>query len=175
MINLLPYKEKKSIERIRMIRIIQAVVVGMAVLIVVSAILLIPTLITIRSRFSIASNQISALESGGSLASDVDLSVLESRAKSVRDILAIPEKPQVTDYIDIVRSIVPSSVTIERFSSENENLLEVFGTAESREILQDFINKLEAQESIALVDSPVSNFIKNKNGSFKLTISFKTQ
>jgi hypothetical protein len=81
----------------------------------------------------------------------------------------------VTDYIDIVRSIVPSSVTIERFSSENENLLEVFGTAESREILQDFINKLESQESVALVDSPVSNFIKNKNGSFKLTISFKTQ
>jgi hypothetical protein len=53
--------------------------------------------------------------------------------------------------------------------------LRVFGTAESREVLQDFINKLESNERISLVDSPVSNFIKNKNGSFKLTISFKTQ
>lgn len=175
MINLLPYKEKKSIERIRMIRIIQTIVIGVAVLGVVSAVLLLPTLITIKSRFSIASNQISILESDGNIASDVDLSALENRAKSVRDVLAIPEKTQVTDYVDIVRSVVPASVVIDRFSSENENLLEVFGTAESREVLQDFINKLESNERISLVDSPVSNFIKNKNGSFKLTISFKTQ
>lgn len=173
MINLLPYKEKKSIERVRMIRIVQTIVLGIAVLIGISGILLLPTIFTINSRFSIASKQIETLENTGTIASQVDLSTLEKRAREAQGYLATVEKTQITEYINLIKSLTPSTILINRFTSDNPSIVESYGSAESREVLQAFITTLENNEKVALVDSPVSNFIKNKNGSFKLTISFK--
>lgn len=156
-----------------MVRIIQTIVLGVAALVGISAILLLPTIITINSRFSIVSSQIEVLENSGTIASEIDLSTLEKRAKEIQGSLAVPEKTQITEYINTIKSITPNSIIINRFTSDNGSLVEVFGTADSREVLQAFINTLESDKRVAIVDSPVSNFIKNKNGTFKLTISFK--
>ncbi len=173
MINLLPYKEKKSIERVRSIRMAQAVSIALLILIITGGILLIPTFITINSRFTIATNQIKTLERDGSITTAVDLSTLETRASAIKDTLALPRVVEPTEYIDLVKDTTPNGITLTRFTTDDGLLLEVFGVAETRELLQSFIVSLEKNPKVALVDSPVSNFIKNKNGTFKLTISFK--
>lgn len=173
MINLLPYKEKKSIERIRGIRMAQAASIAFLILVAVGAILLIPTFITINSRFDIATAQIKILERDGSITTDVDLSTLETKVQTIKEKLALPPTIEPTGYIDLVKAVAPSGVTLTRFTTDDGVLLEVYGVVQTREILQSFITSLEASPKVALVDSPVSNFIKNKNGTFKLTISFK--
>lgn len=173
MINLLPYKEKKTIERIRGIRMAQAVTIAFFIVILAGGVLLIPTLITINSRFAIATTQIKTLEHDGSITTDVDLSTLDTRSRIVKEKLALPISMEPTDYIELVRSSVPLGITLTRFTTDDGVLLEVFGVAQNRELLQTFIASLEANPKVALVDSPVSNFIKNKNGTFRLTISFK--
>jgi hypothetical protein len=173
MINLLPYKEKKSIERIRGIRLIQTVIVGLIFIFIACLFLLFPTLININSRFSIASKQIDVLQKSGMVASDVDLASLNQRAQFSQSKLAIPETIQSTQYIGIVTSLVIDGVSINRFAVNSAKLLEISGVVENREILQKFIKALEDNESVSLVDSPVSNFVKSKNSDFKITISFK--
>lgn len=173
MINLLPYKEKKSIERVRGIRMAQAISIAFLILILAGGVLLIPTFITINSRFAIATTQIKTLERDGSITTDVDLSTLEKRAKTIKDKLALPAVLEPTEYIDLVKASTPIGITLTRFTTDDGVLLEVFGVAQSRELLQSFIASLEKNPKVALVDSPVSNFIKNKNGTFKLTVSFK--
>lgn len=173
MINLLPYKEKKIIERVRTLRLLQISIMGVICLALVSVVLLIPTLITINSRFNIFSKQITTLQQSGMIASAVDLASINQRAQRAQAKLSIPKEKQPTDYIDMVRSVVPRGIVVDRFVIGNDKLLEVSGIADNRELLQSFIKVLEADESIALVDSPVSNFVKSKNSEFKITISFK--
>lgn len=173
MINLLPYKEKKSIEKIRGILFARTVAAGFAFIAFAAIVLLIPTLVTINSRFNIVTNQIKSLENNGSIASDVDIASLVNRAQISQSKLAIPETIQPTQYIDLVKTVIPKGVLVDRFALDEDKNLIVSGTAQSREVLQSFIRDLEGNEKVASVDSPVSNFIKNNNSLFKITILFK--
>ena len=173
MINLLPYKEKKSIERIRFVRMVQAVTMALLLLIIISFVLLVPTWITINSRLNIVSNQVASLEKNGMIATSVDLASLEGRVASIKSKLAAPTQTSPTEFVNIIRALTPAGITINRFTTEDGVLLEVFGVSQNRELLQSFIAALGADSSVAMIDNPVSNFIKNKNGTFKLTISFK--
>ena len=173
MINLLPYKEKKSIEKIRFVRMVQAIIIAFFLLVLISFVLFVPTWVTINSRLSIASNQISSLEREGMITSGVDLASLEKRVFSAQSKLASPLKSSPTEFINTVRALTPTGITINRFTTEDGIALEVFGISQNRELLQAFITALSANESVATIDNPVSNFIKNKNGTFKLKILFK--
>ncbi len=173
MINLLPYKEKRSIEKIRSIRLIRMVVVGFIIVFIVGGLLLFPTLLNINSRFSLATNQIKSLEREGVIASDINIAELEQRAQKVQKKLSLPPITQPTSYINTVTGLVGAGVVIERFNIQQEKTLEVFGLNKTREGLQKFIKDIEADQSVASVDSPVSNFVKSKNSSFKITVKFK--
>jgi hypothetical protein len=173
MINLLPYKEKKSIEKIRGILFARTIAAGFVFVAFAAIVLLIPTIVTINSRFNIVTSQIKSLENSGSIASDVDIASLVNRAQISQSKLFIPEIVQPTQYIDLVKSIIPNGIVVDRFVVDVDKNLAVSGTAQSREILQLFIKNLEQNDKVASVDNPVSNFIKNNNSLFKITISFK--
>ncbi len=173
MINLLPYKEKKSIEKIRSIRLASTTAGAVVVIFIIAGTLLFPTFITINSRSSLAINQIKTLEQDGDIASDVDIASLENRAQNVQAKLSIPTTVQPTYYVELIKSIAPVGIVVDRFNLQETNSLEVFGITDSREILQGFIRSLESNEKILSVDSPVSNFVKSKNSLFKLKILFK--
>lgn len=173
MINLLPYKEKKIIERIRFIRFVRIVVVGFASTFLIAGLLLFPTLFTINSRFAIATNQIKSLENEGAIVREVDISSLESRARLASLKLSNKIEVQPTEYIESVRLVAPKGISIDRFAVTKDKTLEVSGIAQSRETLQSFIKSLESKPEVSKVDSPVSNFIKSTNSLFILTITFK--
>lgn len=173
MINLLPYTEKKSIENIRSIRLFRMIVLGFIIVISVGGLLLFPTLFNINSRFNLATNQIKSLENEGSIVSVINIAELEQRAQKVQKKLSLPPVPQPTDYIATVTSMVAPGIVLERFNLEQEKTLEVFGINKTREGLQKFIKDLQSDASVESVDSPVSNFVKSKNSTFKITIKFK--
>jgi hypothetical protein len=173
MINLLPYKEKKSIEHIRMIRMIRTVFFGCTVLILMAGALLVPTLITVNSRFSIATNQINILQRDGTLVSSIDLAALEKRARTVSTKLAAPHVVGPTEYVAFVESDIPAGITVNRFATADTGGLSVYGVSSSRGVLQSFIKSLESDSRVASVDSAVSNFVKATNSPFTITVIFK--
>jgi Tfp pilus assembly protein PilN len=173
MINLLPYKEKKIIKKIRQIRLARTVVYGCIGFCIVAGLLLVPTILTINSRFSLTNKQVSSLEKSGAMASSVDIAALEKKAKQASLKLSIASTVEPTEYIDLVKSHETVGIVINRFASTTSAFLEVSGVARDRESLQTFISLLQKDPRIAIVDSPVANFIKNKNSVFTLSISFK--
>lgn len=173
MINLLPYKEKKSIERIRSIRLARTVIFGLTFMSLSSLALFLPTVVAIKSRSSIIMKQISDLQKKGMVVNDVDLDSLKRRALTSQIKLTSPKVIQPTEYIEIIKSVDSRGISIDNFALSATNELKISGIADTREILQSFIKNLENNQKIALVNSPVSNFVKNKNSDFNITISFK--
>lgn len=173
MINLLPYKEKQLVSKIRTLRLLSSVFMAICFALIVSGLLLFPTLITTNARLVIANNQIASLQGEVGIKSAVDIKSIETRAKVVQSKLSIAVDMQPSDYIEIVRSVEQKGVTITRYVMAEPKLLEVSGSIESRESLQSFIDLLQRKQNIQSIDNPVSNFVKNGNSPFKITVLFK--
>ncbi len=173
MINLLPYKEKKTIEKIRFLRLAQSLITVLIFLILASFALLLPTWLTISSRENIINKQISSLENGDLISDSIDLMELENKARSLKNIFQENQKDSLIDQINSVKSYANNGISIDRFNANESSMVEIFGISKDRKSLQDFIDNLNSDPNISLVDNPISNFVKNKNGAFNLTIKFK--
>lgn len=141
----------------------------------VSALLSIPILITINSRYEIATNQKRILEESGAVIEAVSLNTLEDRTRLLLSKLGAPTAPSPVQYIAFVRELAPSSVSLRGFVMDNNKIpiLNVSGVANTRNDLQRFVDTIKADPRVALVDSPVSNFIKSTDNDFKITVTFK--
>lgn len=173
MINLLPYKEKKIIERIRFMRLLNTVLVGIIIVFFIAAILIVPTFIMIRNRYILASNQIALLVHDEKIVSDVDIATLENGVQDVKQKLTQTPRKNPMAYIQLVQASVPKGLTITQMLVGKTPALIVVGNSQNRELLQTFIVKLESNPLIDHVDNPLSNLVKTKNGDFKITITFK--
>lgn len=174
MINILPYHQKKAIERLRMLRVASVTIWALAFLAGAAMLLLVPLLVTINSRFAIAGGQIEELERAGIVVRPVDVAALEARTQRLLQKLAAPTAPSPIEYIAVVRGIPAQGITLSGYTTGESNapILEVAGTAATREALQRFIAALEKDERIASVESPVSNYVKSAASPFTISITF---
>ncbi len=174
MINLLPYEEKKIIKSIRKLRILTVVFWGMTILMIIALFLLLPTIFTVNSRYSIVDNQIKKLKEGGSIIDASDIENLNNRITNLDQKLNMETILSPSFYINYIKTLTPKGVIITSFDMDNKNLtLKVEGIYISRVQLQDFLEFLRSSNLIESVDSPLSNFVKNENGSFYLLIKLK--
>ena len=157
MINLLPYKEKKSIEKIRFLRMLNSSIGGLFFLLASLFLLILPTIFTVDSRFKIYSQEIASLEKSGMISSEINLASLSEEAQKLKSLLVSQNELSIIDFISLVQNQVPGGVKIERFSSEDPKVLEVYGSFDKRESLKSFIAILDNQPEFSKVDSPVSN------------------
>ncbi len=80
------------------------------------------------------------------------------------------------DYWKIITEInrtVPAEIYLKEISIKNQ-LLEIKGNSLERQALLVFQEKLEKNELFETVESPISNFVSNKNVSFEFTIGLKS-
>lgn len=173
MINLLPYKEKKTIEKIRFLRMLSSVLGAVMIMIFSLFLLILPTAFTVNSRFKIYSQEIVALEKEGMISNDINIGAVFEKAQKLKTLLVNQNSESVLDFISLVQKQAPTGINIEKFLAEDQKTLQVFGSFDKRESLKGFINVLSSQPEFLNVDSPVSNFIKSKNGTFKLVILIK--
>jgi hypothetical protein len=173
MINLLPYKEKRTVEKVRLIRMITAVLFGLVIAVVIGGVLLVPTVLTVISRKKIADNQIALLERDGTLIRSEDLGALEGRTVLVNKKLAPLIGTQPTAHIARIDSLAPKGISINRFATTDTGALQIYGVASTRDVLQSFIKILSTDPHSSSVDSAVSNFVKATNSPFMVTVSFK--
>lgn len=151
----------------------RTVFLGATLLVMSGIVLLFPTIVTINSRFSIATNQIESLQRDGTLVSSIDLATLQKRAQVVSQKLVASPGVQPTEHIALAQQLTPPGIDINRFATTDAGGLALYGTAATRGVLQSFIKALESDTHVALVQSDVSNFVKASNSPFTLTVSFK--
>lgn len=173
MINLLPYKEKKIIERILFMRLVNTVLVGTVFILFIIAVLLMPTFIMIRNRYTLASNQITSLVQDEKIVSDADITKLEKEVQGVKQKLIQTSGKNPMIYAKVLQSSVPTGLFITQISSGKTPAVTVVGTSQNRELFQTFITTLQSDPLVDYIDNPLSNLVKTKNGDFKITVTFK--
>jgi Tfp pilus assembly protein PilN len=175
MINLLPYRERKVIERVRMLRAASSTLGALIVLTIVGGLLFLPTLMTINSRHALAEDQIALLEQEGIVASAVDIANLENRANMLVSKFAAPTGIAPIDRVITLRRLVTNGISLTGFvlDTTDQRLIQINGIAASREALQVFVGTLEEEGSISMVDSPITNYVKSKDNEFTIKVTFK--
>ena len=175
MINLLPYNQKKIVKGIRALRAVSVLISALIILVVIGAILFLPSLMTINSRYSLAQNEIKSLENSGVVTSDADIAALQARTQLLvkQFTTQLPTAPTI--YIALSQKHVATGITLGGFVMKDapEPTLQVTGIAANREALQKYIERIKAEESVASVDDPIANYLKSKNSEFTITITFR--
>jgi hypothetical protein len=175
MINLLPYSQKKMVKRIRGLRAASATIGALILLVIIGGILFLPSLLTINSRYSLAQNEIKSLENSGVVTSDADIAALQARTQLLlkQFTAVLPTAPTV--YVALAREQAAAGISLTGFVVKDapEPTLQVTGIAATREVLQKYIERIKAQETVSSVDDPIANYLKSKNSEFTITITFK--
>lgn len=174
MIDILPLNQKVLIRRIRWMRIVSTCLAGIVLLIVITAVLLLPTFETIQSRKVALGAYTKQLEAKGAIVSNDDITTLETRTNTVADKLAgkIPESP--LSYIATIKSNQIQGIRLNGYeiASPEKRTVQLRGIASTRQALQQFIAALQQDPHISAVDSPITNFVKSTESEFIMTITF---
>jgi hypothetical protein len=175
MINVLPTNQKKMVERLRVLRLVSVTLWAAVLLIIVAVLLLLPLLVTINSRYSLANMQLLRLEETGAVINPIDASAIAKQAQDLGAKLAADSSQTPIEYIGIVRLAATNGITLSGFSMQDikNKKLEIAGSAATREALQRFIAVLQKSPGVKTVESPVSNFVKSTNSTFVVTITFE--
>lgn len=71
--------------------------------------------------------------------------------------------------IEKISSLRDSKITYDQIIVQNQqNILELYGTAENRESLLNFKRTLESQDWLDKIDLPLANLIEKENNQFKI-------
>lgn len=175
MINLLPYQQKKIVERTRVLRFASATLGAIIILVIVAGLLFLPTLMTINSRHGLAERQIALLEQEGVVISEVDIANLDARAQTLVSKFATAVGTSPVTYIATLRGLAQSGVTISGFVLDQSNplIMDISGMATNRTVLQQFVATLEKDSKIAAVESPITNYVKSKDNEYVIKVTFK--
>jgi hypothetical protein len=174
MINLLPYNQKKIADRLVLLRIGIATVLGLVLLMVIGIILFVPTLLTINNRYTIATGQVEQFRASGAVVSPSEVSNLQDRTAVLVEKFAAPATLAPGDYIRLIQKTSISGISFTGFTLQPGEIpaMQVVGIAANREKLQAFVGALRKAQGVERVDNPLSNLVKSKNGDFVLTVQF---
>lgn len=175
MINLLPYTEKKDIERMRVVRMVIVAFVSLIVLVLILCALLMPTIFTINSRYTLWQGEITRLERAGAAVSAESMTESITRTELVQKDFVGSATLSPTDTITVARSIAPTGIKFSGFSfvAGVEHTLSIQGIVTTREVLQSYVDALQKQSRVVIVDNPVTNYLKQRDNEFTLTVTFK--
>ncbi len=163
------------IRHTRYTRIVTVVLWAAILMLVISALLLLPTVHTIQSRAVITNEQMARLEQSGVITKAVDVIDLQKRARVMKEKLAAQLPVPPMEYVERIRAYEDSGIKMTgyKINSADKPILQIYGVAMTRQTLQRFIAALQADPTIQTVDSPVTNFVKSTQSSFMITVTFK--
>lgn len=158
----------------RILRITTTYLVSVILLGCASLLLLLPTYTAVQARAQAMRTHTQELHAEGALVSSADIEALQSRTKFLREKLTAKIGASPLLYIDIVIEHTMQGVRIVGFEipTPEKYTMQVRGTAATRQALQTFITALQGDSRIAVVDSPITNFVKSAESEFNLTLTF---
>lgn len=179
MLNLLPKDQKKKIIREYRTRFL---IVAFSLLLageVIFLILLIPPYLTAKSRLYSLNSQSASIKAQNITTETDQLGAEVQKTSNYLDTFVSTTTPigvakAIKNIVDMRGSSVRISGLTYGVQNSNQQIV-VRGTADTRQALLDFVNKLKAQPGVISADLPVSDFAQSKNIDFSVTFLAKPQ
>lgn len=180
MFNLLPEKEKKA-TRSEYSR--RRLIVGLTFLLLafaVAAVALVPSYVMTFYKQREINETAEALKKNIAIKNQAALNSVISNANRKAAVLSQVARSKPSDIIAAVISRKPPSVKVEAFSvgsqavgKEKKVTVTVRGEAVDREMLLEFANGLKADPLFSQVEVPISNYARERDISFSITVIVK--
>jgi Tfp pilus assembly protein PilN len=180
--NLLPADAARAVRRGYFMRLAGVIVIALSLLLVVHALLLLPSYIYLKREVADRTQHLAQLDQA--LAQDSDKQAAQ-RLTAIRDNAAYLETlsaiPTSSGAVRLVLSVPHAGVTLSGFSygptpDGKQQSMRVTGTAATRDALRNYDLALSSVPWASSVDLPISAYASESNISFSLTIegSFQT-
>jgi hypothetical protein len=173
--NLLPQKEKKSLENQYYSKLIILGFIGLVITALLSGILLFPSLLLSKAKLEAVNYELEVLklsvghQESRNIEQEINKINIYSRAAN-----ALIKSPVINDYLDEILSAQPQGLKIKTINyrkvSANGAELTLAGNSSTRERLVLFVEELKNNERFSKVELPISNLAKDRDVDFNLTI-----
>jgi hypothetical protein len=104
--------------------------------------------------------------------------VLDAAGEEARLISALALEPSLTKVVDTIETIIPTGVEVTTYTvarqADGVAPVALRGTATTRTALAAFRDALLAHPDIARVDLPISNFAKDRDIAFAVTLTMSS-
>lgn len=171
--NVLPYKEKQLIHKAIRLRFVTVSLCVLLILCGITLILIMPSRVLLNAENKALSIEISAISGRSSSQTDQSIAALDASLTDLEGKLRIT--PNTTGFA-AVRSILgntPAGILVQSISiSLHPATVTVSGVAQDRESLEKMETFLRGLDGVKSLQSPLSNFIKSKQGPFSVTLIF---
>ncbi len=176
MFNLLDTQSKKEVHKTYILRrsiVMLCMAIFLYILFIIS---LVPTVYTVYVQRETQMFELNSLKSSGA---SKNVNFTESVIGSTNRILELfhkhVEKQAVTPILFSVLQKKTSAITWKsiQYQSIGTPVLVIEGTAKTREDLLGFLKSLQSSGEFEKVDLPISNFAKNRDIPFNLTLTLK--
>ncbi len=182
MINLLPYIEKKRIRGLYRLRLAVAALTFLSISGAVLVILFAPSYILSNTKETFAQKQFDAHQGNETAAIDADMSQsIDDINKKLQIFTGLGKPFLVSDSViaPILRqksqAIRIRQVAYTKSSDGKTPEVTLSGTADSREALLSFVDRLKTEQAFSKINLPVSNFVKGSDIDFSLQITLLAQ
>lgn len=175
--NLLPSDRSRALRREYFARLGVVALSMLAILVVIHAVLLLPTYLSIRDDAQYERARLAELETA--LASSEEQQVGSRLARLANDtayLTAQAEAPSGSDAIRAVLLVPRAGISITNVSytaspTAGENRLVLMGVAETRDTLRRYYSALSSQPFVSKADLPISTYAKETDLVFTITLT----
>ncbi|MBY0309745.1 hypothetical protein K2Q16_01200 [Patescibacteria group bacterium] len=177
MINLIPPEARSRILVEYWVRVVTAWLSLLAIAATVVGALLFPAYVLVTSQ--VKSSAAEADKVRARVAElDTTTKVLDSATEEARMIVAAAQEPVLTEVVAIVEGLLPTGVEVSAYSLARLGAgvapVVVRGTATTRSALASFREGLVNHPKIVKVDLPISNFAKDRDLIFTVTLTMSS-
>lgn len=177
--NLLPLERQRALVRNYFLRLSVVSVVCVTILVLISAILLLPTYLLLTDAIYAKETHLRAVESA---LSPIDADVLSARFAFLNDSVAalsvLAEAPSASATLRSVLLLGRASITLSNFTYTPGDIktlstLTISGVAMTRDALRTYQLTLEESPLVRSASLPVSAYAKDSDISFTITVTFE--
>jgi hypothetical protein len=174
MSNLLPQEEKEILNREYCLRLFALSGFFISILLLISAIVFSAYILLIRSEFDPIEKDIVLSEED---TEEAELKKIAEKTEEELSILSLSTDTfSFNDVVELLFRHKNETISISQISFQNnpkEDVISIEGTAKTRDGLVLFLESLEGDEKVSVLESPISNLSKNTDISFSAHIKLK--
>lgn len=156
-------------------RLAQFVLELILVLVILSLVMLMPTVLTLKSRQETVAHSVGVAEARPVSKEAIDIGKQITSTNSLLKLINVTST--TTPYSKIVDAVLAdktAAITLTHFDWKSSGAsVNLAGIAPSRSALLEFVRSLESDPLFPKVDSPISNLIENSNINFTLNLTVK--
>lgn len=175
MFNLLPKEDKEMVRSEYGRRLTSVILAILLSVFVISMFILSTLLVNVYFGSESAALELATLKSkpASNDYRDLENSIRGTKASLATLAVDMTGRPRILNMITEALQNKPKNIFINNISwsvGDNGAVLNLSGTASSREVLREYVLVLQSDKSFSGVDIPVSNFAKAEDADFSITI-----